>query len=180
MTEDRGPLHGIVLVLGARGSGKTLLLQELEYRGRRDGARFVRDRMGHWSTCPRRIVVRSDDVEEAAARAIAEAPCTLVVDEAALAIPSDRPPPRGSAVSEILFTGRQARGVGRWRRRGPVSLLAAAQRPATVHASLRGLLDRLYWAASRPRPGSTWSGSSARRTRRSRTVARSLTLATFC
>lgn len=139
------PLDGIVLVLGERGSGKTLLLQELEARARARACKFVVwDRMGHWKELPRRIVVRCDDVEEAAARAIAEAPCTLLVDEAALAIPSDRPPPAGSAMREILLTGRQARGVGKWRRQGPVALIAAAQRPALVHPNLRSLVDVLY------------------------------------
>lgn len=141
-----------MLIVGAPGSGKTFALQAIERAARtgppRQGyhrPRFViHDLMGHWSPAPGRTIVVSDEPEEACAAAIDLAPCTLVMDEIALGLPSDSPPKKGSAMKEILFVGRQARHVGRWKRRGPVGLLAAAQRPATVHPSLRGLLNRLY------------------------------------
>lgn len=142
----RRDLHGLVVVLGSRGSGKTTLAQVIERRQRARGRRFVVwDRLGHWEELPGRVVVRSSTPEEAARRAIAEAPCTLVLDEAHLAYPNVRPPaPTGSALLEILTTGRQAAVAGDWPRRGPVALLAMTQQPASLSTWLRGMADRVY------------------------------------
>lgn len=146
------PLHGLVLIIGGRGSGKTTMLQDLEEKHRRacsfhpgHRCRFVVwDRLGHWQPVPARKVVRSASPEEAARVAIASAPCTLVLDEVALAFPAHNPPREGTALNEIVRVGRQACAVGEFRRKGPVAILAAAQRPANVHPDLRGLVDRLY------------------------------------
>lgn len=144
-THLRPPIHGLVLVLGGRGSGKTLMLQALVERGRREGAPFVVfDRLGHWLPKRGLTIVRQGSPEQAAELAIKRAPCTLVIDEIDLAVPSRRLPAEGSALHEILHIGRQASAQGRWARRGPVALLGAARRPFNVHPDLRGLLDRLY------------------------------------
>lgn len=140
------PLDHVILICGFPGAGKTFMLQLLEREHRKRGARFVvHDRLGHWQDAPGRIVVRDADPEAAARRAIAEAPCTWVEDEAALAFPaSGWSPKRAPASNEILKVGRQACGVGEFRRAGPVSMLMAAQRPADVHPCVKSFINRLY------------------------------------
>lgn len=139
------PLHGLVLILGGRGSGKTTALQHVEATHRPLGCRFViYDRLGQWSDARGRIVVREGTPEDAGRVAIEHAPCTLILDEAHLGYPVDAPPRPGSALHEIALVGRQAAAYGRWRRRGPVALLAASQRPAGIATNVRNLLDRLY------------------------------------
>lgn len=139
------PIHGMVLALGGRGSGKTFLLQLIELKARERGGRtVVWDRLGHWSDAPGRTVVRSATAEEAARVAIRMAPCTLILDEAALAFPVENPPREGTALNEIALVGRQAAAVGQFRRRGPVALVAATQRPATLATNVRNLCDRLF------------------------------------
>lgn len=156
----RRDLHGLIVVLGARGSGKTTLVQVIERRQRARGRRFVVwDRLGHWEEAPGRVIVPDGLPELAAQRAIAEAPCTLVLDEAHLAFPNVRPPaPTGSALLEILTTGRQAAARGAWPRRGPVSLIAMTQQPASLSTWLRGMADRVYLMhfPAQDRPAIEW------------------------
>lgn len=140
------PLDHVVLICGFPGSGKTFMLQALEKRHRARGARFVvHDRMGHWDELPGRRVVRAAEAEEAARVAVAEAPCTLVIDEAADAFPAHGWSPRRSpALNEVLKVGRQASAVGPWRRPGPVSLVMACQRPANVTPDVKSFINRLF------------------------------------
>lgn len=139
-----GALHGMVLILGGRGAGKSYLLAYVERMVRRRGGRSVIwDRLGHYKRAPRRVLCQVPSAELAAQRAIREAPCTFFCDEAALAYPSGNPPREDSALLEIALVGRQAAAFGPWRRRGPVALVAATQRPAMIHTNVKNLLDRL-------------------------------------
>jgi len=139
------PLDGLVLILGGRGSGKTVLLQKIERRYRTAGHHFtIWDMLGYWKELPGRTVVRSDDAEEAAMEAIRRAPTTFVVDEAADAYPSDHRLKPKTALTEIARKGRQASAVGRFRRRGPVAAILAAQRPMDIAPGLKNLVDRLF------------------------------------
>lgn len=140
------PLDHVALVCGFPGSGKTFMLQKLEALHRPQGARFVvHDRLGHWEELPGRVVAKVAEPEEAARIAVAHAPCTLVLDEAALAFPAQGwSPKRSPALNEVLKVGRQAAAIGEWRRPGPVSILMAAQRPANVHPDVKSFLNRIY------------------------------------
>lgn len=137
-------MDGVTLIVGSRGAGKTALLQELERTYREaGGASVVWDRMGHWTRAPGRTVVRGHDAQEAARVAIEQAPATLFLDELTVAWPPRRQLDPQSALGEILYCGRQPKPAGQWRRRGPVALVAAAQRPMRVSTDVRGLLNVL-------------------------------------
>jgi hypothetical protein len=139
-------LHGLVLVVGGRGSGKTTFLQGLVRRHALRGFPFVVwDRLGNFLARPRVHVLRACSPEQAAAEALRRAPCTLVLDEVDLGVPSYRPLVEGSALAEIIHLGRQASAEGPWRRKGPVALIGACRLPYSVRKDLRGLADRIYF-----------------------------------
>lgn len=139
-------MHHVVLICGAPGTGKTFFLQrlvELNSSARRRWVFF--DLLGYWRPQRRRTVIRSGSPEEAARAAIEQAPCTLVIDECALAYPQPGwSPQRCPALNEVLKVGRQASAGGPWARPGPVSLLLTTQRPANVHVDVKSMLQRLY------------------------------------
>lgn len=145
----RPRLHHVVLVAGHPGSGKSMLLHDIEAEHRPRGCRFViLDHMQDWlSGVPGRIVLREGTPEDAARVANANAPCTLVIDEAWWAFPwPGWNPERTPALTELLRVGRQPRPVPghEFERYGPVSLLLSTQRPAEIAPAVRNLADRVY------------------------------------
>jgi hypothetical protein len=145
--------HGI-LIFGDPGTGKTPILEKIVERNENEGTGVpfvVWERQGFW--LPRRgkapfvraVVPTAEKAAQVAIRvANEEGGCTLVIDEASLAFPHDNPPREGSALFEIALIGRNPQAFGKWRRRGPVSLVAAAQYPRTCAPILRNCVNRYY------------------------------------
>lgn len=140
-------VDGLTLIVGSRGSGKTSLLHTWERAYREGGGlSVVWDPLGQWSPAPGRVVVRrrhGQDVQSAALEAIRQAPATLWVDEITTAWRPRQEIDAASPLGELIFCGRQAAADGPYVRRGPVAMVAAAQRPKRVPTDLRAQLNVL-------------------------------------
>jgi hypothetical protein len=143
-------LHSITLCLGIKGTEKTLSLQYLVERHRQRGHVFVvQDDLDQWAPKRGLFIAHDKSAEWCAEYAIwltwhLGCGVTLVLDEVHRAYPSKFPLTKGNILTEIALVGRNAKPRGRFRRRGPVCLLAASQKPKNVSTDLRELADRIY------------------------------------
>lgn len=129
---------GLVVVAGVRGSGKSWFLRRLAHETEPDQLVYVHDAIGDWRAwsqiepLPPNVILRGlEEPDELAEQALNHAPCTIIYDELALALPSKGSPSESFYAREIVFRGRHY----------GVTLIGATQRPKLVSADLRALVS---------------------------------------
>lgn len=161
-------VQSLVLVLGTKGAGKSVLLQALVRHGIGHGHRFlIGDHMGQWERAawPRdRVLIRRErDLEKLCREACQRAPITIVYDEIDLVVNSQRPIKEDSCLYEVLHMGRNPRPPGPgilWPHRGPVAILGAARRPGNLRPDLKDLVDRVYLGVTNGAGSIKWIGET--------------------
>jgi DNA helicase HerA-like ATPase len=126
----------IGIVIGVPGSGKSHFLRDLvRYAGGSQCRILVHDPMHDWLTWaeregpyPEGVTCHADlEAEEFASMAIRQAPCTVIFDELALALPCMGKP---SPTTEDIVTRGRHLGVG---------IIGATQRPVLIGGTIRAL-----------------------------------------